>query len=294
MELIAVTEMELAEAFLEQQNEGPQPVPQAPDPTDDTIEEGVVAGRPAPSIQDKLKGTGKEDEKGKGKGKGQGRRPGSRGRSGTPVPTGPVTRSAYIMPINRYPVAVEGAHMTFQSKHYSIVFDVLRAVQYGAVFSPAVSKSGESRGNYVTSGIPASAIVQIKTGNGQVVDPNTLGTAVWNSRGPSDVPNNMPTIKVTGRAEMPSLEIYHAQLSPAENSRWPRTLRDVQTFPEGHLDEQISERGLRKALPPTGISYAEFVGMRPRTMSQMHFRKEGRIVILRDDKKIEYTEAGKG
>ena len=40
---IAVTEMELAEAFLEQQNEGPQPLPQAPDPTDDTIEEGVVA-----------------------------------------------------------------------------------------------------------------------------------------------------------------------------------------------------------------------------------------------------------
>ena len=81
---------------------------------------------------------------------------------------------------------------------------------------------------------------------------------------------------------MPSLETYHAQLSPAENSRWSRTLRMVQTFPEGHLDEQISERGLRKALPPTGISYAEFVGMRPRTMSQMHFRKEGRLVILRD------------
>ena len=29
---IAVTEMELAEAFLEQQNEGPQPLPQVPDP----------------------------------------------------------------------------------------------------------------------------------------------------------------------------------------------------------------------------------------------------------------------
>ena len=39
---IAVTEMELAEAFLEQQNEGPQPLPQVPDPKDDTIEEGVV------------------------------------------------------------------------------------------------------------------------------------------------------------------------------------------------------------------------------------------------------------
>ena len=93
---------------------------------------------------------------------------------------------------------------------------------------------------------------------------------------------------------MPSLEIYHAQLSKAEDSRWSRTLRQVQTFPEGHLDEQISERGLRRAIPPTGISYAEFVGMRPRTMSQMHFRKEGRIVILRDDKKIEYPELEKG
>ena len=170
----------------------------------------------------------------------------------------------------------------------------MRAVQYGAAFSPAVNKAGQPRGNYVTSGIPANAIVQIRTGYGQVIDPNTLGATEWDSNGPSDVPSNMPTIKVTGRAEMPSLEIYHAQLSKAEDSRWSRTLRQVQTFPEGHLDEQISERGLRKALPPTGISYAEFVGMRPRTMSEMHFRKEGRIVILRDDKKIEYPELEKG
>ena len=292
MATIAVTEMELAEAFLEQQNEGPQPLPQEPDPDDDTIEEGVVAGRPAPSIQDKPKGNGKGDEKGRGKGKG--RRPGSRPRSGTPVPSGPVTRSAYIMPTNRYPVAVEGVQNTFQSKHYAVVFDVLRAVQYGTVFSPAVSKSGDIRGNYVTSGIPANAIVQIKTGNGQVVNPNTLGTSLWTSKGPSDVPNNMPTIKVTGRAEMPSLEIYHAQLSPAENSRWSRTLRAVQTFPEGHLDEQISERGLRKAIPPTGISYAEFVGMRPRTMSQMQFRKEGKLVIIREERRHEYPQSEKG
>ena len=159
----------------------------------------------------------------------------------------------HIMPMNRYPVAVEGAHTAFQSKLYSVVFDVLRAVQYGTVFSPAVNKAGDSRGNYVTSGIQANSIVQIKTGNGQVINPNTLGTAEWHSKGPSDVPNNMPTIKVTGRAEMPSLEIYHAQLSPAENSRWSRTLRNVQIFPEGHLDEQISERGPRKAIPPTGI-----------------------------------------
>ena len=177
---ITVTEMELAEAFLEQQNEGPQPLPPGPDPKDDTIEEGVVTGRPAPSIQEKPKGKGKNDEKGKGKGKG-------RPRSGTPVPSGPVTRSAYIMPTNRYPVAVEGVHNTIHSKHYAVVFDVLRAVQYGTVFSPAVNKQGNPRGSYVTSGIPANAIVQIKTGNGQVINPNSLGTAVWDSNGPSDV-----------------------------------------------------------------------------------------------------------
>ena len=283
---IAVTEMELAEAFLEQQNEGQQPLPDRPDPEDETIEEGVVAGRRAPSIHEKGKGKGKKgDDKGKGKGN---NRPRSRGRSG------PVTRSAYIMPGNRYPVAMEGAHTALQPKHYTVIFDVLRAVQYGAVFSAAVNKAGQPRGQYVTSGIPANAIVQIRTGNGQVLNPNTLGMSEWHSSAPVDVQSNTPTIKVTGRAEMPSLEIYHAQLSKAEQGRWSRTLRQVQTFPEGHLDEQIGERGLRKAIPPTGISYAEFVGMRPRTMSQMHFRKEGRLVILRDDKRIEFPELEKG
>ena len=177
----------------------------------DTVEEGAVAGRPAPSIHDKPKPKGKDD-----KGKGKGKRPGSRARSGTPRPSGPVTRSAYIMPVNRYPVAVEGAHNSLQPKHYTVIFDVLRAVQYGAVFSPAVGKKGNFRGNYVTSAIPANSIVQIRTGNGQVLNPNTLGTGVWHSKGPTDIPSNMPTIKVSGRAEMPSLEIYHAQLSLAE------------------------------------------------------------------------------
>ena len=82
---IAVTELELAEAFLEQQNEGPPPLPEKPDPEDDTIEEGVVAGRPAPSIHDKPKNKGKKDDE---KGKGKGKRCGSRGRSGTLVPFG--------------------------------------------------------------------------------------------------------------------------------------------------------------------------------------------------------------
>ena len=60
---ITVTEMELAEAFLEQQDEGAPPLPDKPDPEDDTIEEGAVAGRPAPSIHDKPKPKGKVRKK---------------------------------------------------------------------------------------------------------------------------------------------------------------------------------------------------------------------------------------
>ena len=194
------------------------------------------------------------------------------------------------MPVNRYPVAVNGAFNSNHDNHYTVIFDVLRAVQYGAAFSPAVDKKGNIRGQIVTSGIPANAIVQIRTSRGQVMDPNTLEKAEWDSKGPVDIPSNMPTIKVTRRAEMPSLEVYHAQLSPEESKRWSRKIHTVQVFPEGHLDEQISERGLRKAIPPTGISYAEFVGMRPRTMSQMPFRREGRVIIYRDDKEVEFPE----
>ena len=72
----------------------------------------------------------------------------------------------------------------------------------------------------MTSGIPTNSIVQIRTSHGQVLDPNTLGKAEWDSRGPVDIPSSMPTIKVSGRAEMPSLETCHAQLSPEESLRW--------------------------------------------------------------------------
>ena len=61
---------------------------------------------------------------------------------------------------------------------------MLRAVQYGAVFSPATDKAGNMRGLHVTSGIPANSIVQIRTGHGQVLDPNTLGEIEWESTGP--------------------------------------------------------------------------------------------------------------
>ena len=105
---VSVTEVELAEAFLEQEEEQ-QAFPDKPDPEDDALEEGVIVARPAPSIQEKpKKGKGK-DKKGSEKNKGQGRRADSRGRSGTPVPSSIPTRSAYIMPVNRYPVAVSAA-----------------------------------------------------------------------------------------------------------------------------------------------------------------------------------------
>ena len=84
----------------------------------------------------------------------------------------------------------------------------------------------------MTSGISANAIVQLRTPNGQVLNPNTLG---------------------------------------------------------------LSERGLRRAMPPTAISYAEFVGMRPRTMSQMFFRTEdGKVSIHRDDKEVGEPHKGTG
>ena len=165
------------------------------------------------------------------------------------------------------------------------------------LFSPAVNTCRKSASEVVMSPpeFQPMQLCRLRLAMAKLLIPKqSLGTSIWDSKGPSDVPNNAPTIKVTGRAEMPSLEIYHAQVSPYENSRWSRRLRDVQTFPEGHLDEQISERGLRKAIPPTGISYAEFVGMRPRTMSQMPFRKEGKLTIIRDDRQDHYPDPEKG
>ena len=64
---IAVTEVELAEAFFEQLNEGPQPLPQAPDPADDAIEEGMVAGRPAPQFMISLRAKVRTMKKAKAK-----------------------------------------------------------------------------------------------------------------------------------------------------------------------------------------------------------------------------------
>ena len=76
-----------------------------------------------------------------------------------------------------------------------------------------------------------------------------------------------PTLRITGRAEMPSLEIYHEDLSRQELRVWNHPIAEAQQFSEDHMDEQLSDRGLNLALQPTNLSSAEFVGMRVKTLS---------------------------
>ena len=76
---------------------------------------------------------------------------------------------------------------------------------------------------------------------------------------------------------MPSLEIYHEELSPQELKVWNHSIMDAQQFSEDHMDELLSERALEKGLPrlpPTNLSYAEFVGMRVKTLSFLSFKNE--------------------
>ena len=77
-----------------------------------------------------------------------------------------------------------------------------------------------------------------------------------------------PTLRITGRAEMPSLEIYHESLSNLELKVWNRSISDAQQFSEDHMDASLSDRALTKGLPPTNLSYAGF------------FRHEGKNIIL--------------
>ena len=65
---------------------------------------------------------------------------------------------------------------------------------------------------------------------------------------------------------MPSLEIYHEDLSRQELRVWNHPIAEAQQFSEDHMDEYLSDRGLTKGLPPTNLSYAEFVGMRVKTL----------------------------
>ena len=222
-----MSQLELAEAFLDQKDEG-QVVAQVEeyDELDDDL--GAIRAQQASSIKQK------PDPKKK------------RQTSGSPGKPGGGTRSAYLMPANRYPIAVPGAHHPTKPEHYSVIINVKRAVQYGAAFSLAVDKEKEIRGNYVTSGIPANAIVQIRTSMGQCVDHNTLGTDKWDHMKGREVEPNDPTVKITGRAETPSLEIYHEDLSKQELRVWNHSIIDAQQFSEDHMDHMLSDRALTK------------------------------------------------
>ena len=83
-----------------------------------------------------------------------------------------------------------------------------------------------------------------------------------------------PTIRKSGRSEMPSLETYHEDLSPQELKVWNHHVIDAQQFSEDYMDEMLSNRALDKGLPPTNLSYAEFVGMRVKTLSFLSFKNE--------------------
>ena len=177
------------------------------------------------------------------------------------------TRAAYLMPSYRYPIAVAGAHHPTRSQDYSVIINVKRAVQYGAAFSPAVDLQNDERGHYATSGIPANAIVQIRTSLGQCVNHNTIGTNNWEYLSGRAVSPFDPTIRISGRSEMPSLEIYHEDLSKQELKVWNHPVAQAQQFSEDHMDDSLSNRALTKGLPPANLSYAEFVGMRVKTLS---------------------------
>ena len=174
---VVVSQLELAEAFLDQKDEG-QPTAQVEDCDDMEDETGAIRASEAPSIKNR------PDPK----------KQGSRQQSESPGRPGG-TRAAYLMPAYRYPIAVEGAHHPTRPQDYSVIINVRRAIQYGVAFSPAVDLQNDERGHYVTSGIPANAIVQIRTNIGQCVNHNTLGTGNWDYLTGRQVNPTDPTCK---------------------------------------------------------------------------------------------------
>ena len=173
------------------------------------------------------------------------------------------------MPSYRYPIAVEGAFHPSKPQDYAVIFNVRRAVQYGAAFSPAVDLQKDQRGYSVTSGIPANAIIQMRTSLGQCVNHNSLGSIDWEYLTGRKVDHSDPTLRIT---EMPSLELYHEDLSHQERQVWNHSIVDAQQLSEDYMDDSMSNRALTIGLPPTNISYAEFKGMRAKTMSYMSSR----------------------
>ena len=182
---VVVSQLELAEAFLDQRDEGQAPL-QMEDFDDMEDESGAIRAHEAPSIRNKP-----DPKKSR-----PGQQSESPGKSGN-------TRAAYLMPAYRYPIAVEGAFHPSKSQEYSVIINVKRAVQYGAAFSPAVDLKNDERGFYVTSGIPANATVQIRTNLGQCVNHSSLGTNSWEYFTGKSVTPADPTSRITGRAECP-------------------------------------------------------------------------------------------
>ena len=117
---VVVSQVELAEAFLDQRNEG-QPTVQLDESEEEEDESGGVRAKESPGIKDKA----------------EQKKSGQRQQSESPGKSTGYTRATYIMPSYRYPIAVEGACYPSKLQHYSVIINVKRAVQYGAIFSPA-------------------------------------------------------------------------------------------------------------------------------------------------------------
>ena len=188
---IVVSQLELAETFLDQKDEG-QTVVQVDEYNELEDDSGAIRAQEAPSIKEK------QVPKGKGK----------RQASASPGKPGGGTRAAYLMPAYRYPIAVPGAHHPAKPEHYSVIINVKRAVQHGAAFSTAVDKEKEIRGSYVTSGIPANAIVQIRTSVGQCVNHNSLGTDSWDFLTGREVDPGAPTLRIS-ETRIEGMESFH-------------------------------------------------------------------------------------
>ena len=205
-----VSELELAEALnlLDEQDEGPPGNPRSTGVSDDKEEDesGAIKARPALSIK----------EKAKPKAKGKTQRAGSAGRSNTSGKPAVATRSAFIMPSNKYPILVEGARDPQNTFHYVVIIDGMWAVQYGSIFSSAGWFKASRR----------RPLCDLRHSS-------WCHPANWNLIvtvfGPK--PTMPTTISTTGRSEMPSLKCYHADLSPLEMksaNAWYALLNNIQ------------------------------------------------------------------
>ena len=104
---VVVSQLELAETFLDQKDEG-QAVAQVEEYEDIDDESGAVRAQEAPSIKTKA----------------DTRKQGQRPASASPGRPGGGTRAAYLMPAYRYPIAVPGAHHPTKPEHYSVIINV--------------------------------------------------------------------------------------------------------------------------------------------------------------------------